>query len=332
VIRVIARLLGVVLICAGAWIAWTQYDAHEPYLRATPGVLIEIAPNTRTAQIAQELQDNGIVRSARTFMVLHYLEPWQTLKAGSYSFDRPLSPHDVFRKLARGEVSYETLTVPEGFNRFQIADLVESGGFASRAEFLKATQENSLISDIDPMAPSLEGYLFPDTYQFPHHTGAAAIAKVMVNRFRQVYAKLAAPGLDRPVREVVIMASLVEGETGDAEERPIIASVFYNRLKAGIPLQCDPTVIYAAILSNTYDGTIHQSQLSSPSPYNTYTHAGLPPGAIGNPGRASLMAAMHPAESKYLYFVANSTGHHTFSRTLAEHHLAVNLYRRSLAR
>src|SRR5262249_26518453 len=154
------------------WGLWIRHDIETPYLRASGPVLVDVPTGTSTAHIAQILQDAGAIRDRRTFLALHYLQPKQTLKAGTYSFDKPASPRDIFRKLVLGEVSFETLTIPEGFNRFEIADLVQAGGFAERDEFLKATRDNSLIADIDPMAPSLEGYLFPDTYQFPHHTPA----------------------------------------------------------------------------------------------------------------------------------------------------------------
>jgi UPF0755 protein len=326
--KVLASLFGAMAL----WGFWVLADGNRPYLRSMTPTSVEIAPGTSTWLIAQQLEDAGAIRSSQTFLFLHYLRAKQTLKAGEYSFDYPASTQDVLRKLVLGEASHELLTVPEGFNRFEIADLVEAGGFATREEFLKASADAKLVADLDAHAPNLEGYLFPDTYQFPRHIGAARIVRVMVNRFRQVYSGLAPPDAERPAREIVIMASLVEAETGKPEERPLVASVFYNRLKRNIPLQCDPTVVYAAVLNHSYDGQIRQSQLNFPSPYNTYLHPGLPPGPIANPGKASLLAALHPVSSKYLYFVANPAGHHTFSRTLAEHNLAVSMYRRNLSR
>ena len=193
---------------------------------------------------------------------------------------------------------------------------------------MKATEEAGRIADLHPSARDLEGYLFPDTYHIASHTGAAEIVQAMVNRFRQVYSSLEQDSGKRSVQEVVILASLVEKETPAPEERPLVAAVFYNRLRGNMALQCDPTVIYAAILEGRYDGTIRQSLLNSPSPYNTYVHQGLPPGPIANPGKASLRAALHPASADYLYFVADANGGHTFSRTLADHNRAVSLYRR----
>ena len=326
--KIFAAILGGVLL----WGLWILADGYRPYLRSMTPTSVEISPGTSTWRIAQQLEEAGAIRSSQTFLWLHSLRPRQTLKAGEYSFDLPASTVAVLQKLVLGITSNARLTVPEGLNRFDIANLVETEGFASREEFLKASEDTSLIADLDPDAPNLEGYLFPDTYQLPHHVRGARIVTAMVNRFRQVYSSLLMPDVERPVRQIVTMASMVEQETANEEERQLVASVFYNRLRLGIPLQCDPTVIYAAILDHTYDGKIHQSQLASSSPYNTYTHSGLPPGPIANPGKASLLAALHPASSKFLYFVANPEGNHTFSKNLPAHNLAVSLYRRSLRR
>jgi peptidoglycan lytic transglycosylase G len=328
-VKVFALLLMVVALAGASWIG---ADANQRYLRSKAPVDLDIEPGTSSTRIAGLLEDTGVIRSRHTFLVLHYLRRKQTLKAGYYSFDHPISPREVFRVLVLGEVARQELTIPEGLNRFDIASLVAQGGIATREEFLKASSDTSIIADLDPSAPSLEGYLFPDTYAFPRHGGAWPIVRAMVGRFRQVYASLATADENAPIREVVMIASMVETETGNANERPMVASVFYNRLQRGIPLQCDPTVIYAAILQNSYSGNIGSAELNSTSPFNTYMHSGLPPGPIANPGKASLLAALHPASTKYLYFVVNSTGHHTFSRTLAEHNLAVSLYRRGLPR
>jgi UPF0755 protein len=325
----VLKALFVLALIFGAAGAWFWRDATTPYLRPQPPVDVDIAPHESSQQIAHQLQQAGVIRRESTFILLHLAQRKKTLKAGFYSFDRPIAPKDVWRELVLGEVARQEVTIPEGYNRFDIADIVEQAGLVKREEFLKASADPSLVADLDSAAPNLEGYLFPDTYQFPRHSGAVPIVRAMVNRFRQKYSELHPDG-SRPLHEVVTIASLVETETGNAEERPLVASVFYNRLRQGIPLQCDPTVVYAAILQNSYKGVFRQADLGSNSPYNTYAHSGLPPGPIANPGKASLTAALRPATSKYLYFVANSTGHHTFSRTLTEHNLAVSLYRRGL--
>jgi len=315
---------------AALWALWILADGVRPYFRASEPLLMDIERGAGTREIAQRLEAAGVIRSRITFLVLHYIRPGNTLKAGEYSFDGPASPLQVLDKLISGDVSYEVLVVPEGYNRLEIADVVEEMGFASRDDFLWASEEVSLIADLDPLAKNLEGYLFPDTYHFPRHARPAQIVRAMVARFREVYAELNPSESGRSTHDVVTMASLVEKETSLDSERPVVAAVFYNRLGRGIALQCDPTVIYALMLENQYDGRILLSHLEHPSPYNTYLHRGLPPGPIANPGRASLAAALRPEQSDYLYFVANVEGGHTFSRTLAEHNVAVSAYRQDL--
>ena len=315
---------------AAIWGFWLLADGTRPYFRAKEPVLLDIERGARTRDIARRLEDDGVIRSRITFLALHYLRPGNTLKAGEYYFEQAASPLAVLRKLIRGDVSFQVLVIPEGYNRFEIADAVAAQGFSTRADFLWASEEASLVADLDPFAKTLEGYLFPDTYHFPRHARPAEIARAMVGRFREMYAGLKPQGSARTIHDIVTMASVVEKETSLREERPVVSAVFYNRLQRRLLLQADPTVIYAAILENRYDGKVRQSHLNSPSPYNTYLHRGLPPGPIANPGRSALAAALRPAASDYLYFVANADGGHTFSRTLAEHNLAVSLYRQSL--
>ena len=330
--RLLVRVLLTTLAGALLWGLWLLADGGRPYLRSKEPVLLNIPRGTSTRQIARRLEEAGVIRSRITFLSLHYWSRGETLKAGEYSFERPASTLEVLRKLNRGEIAYLTLVIPEGYNRFEIADAVAALRFSTRQEFLNATQDISLIADLAPQAKDLEGYLFPDTYHFPRRTRPEQIIRTMLDRFRQVVAELPSPAVRQPLPAIVTMASLAEKETALPEERPLVAAVFYNRLRRGILLQCDPTVIYAAILENRYDGTIRQSNLRSPSPYNTYLHRGLPPGPIANPGKSSLAAALHPDAGDYLYFVANPDGGHTFSRTLAEHNRAVSLYRRSPGR
>ena len=322
----LACITAVALVAVGV-----EVDSARPFLGPRAPVLVDIPPRTSSITIAGLLEDAGAIRSRYTFLILHYIHRKETIKAGTYSFDKPLTPQQVLRELISGDVAKQEITIPEGFNRFDIAALIESAGFATREDFLKATADPGMIKDLDPLAPNLEGYLFPDTYEFPRHGGSAPLVRMMLSRFRQVYKTMAPTDEKVTPHNVVTIGSMIELETGNADERPVVASVFYNRLRRGIPMQCDPTVIYAAILQNKYAGVIRQVDLNLHSPYNTYLHPGLPPGPIANPGKASLFAALHPASSKYLYFVANNTGRHTFSRTLTEHNLAVNLYRRELA-
>jgi UPF0755 protein len=254
-----------------------------------------------------------------------------TLKAGEYRFDHPEKLADVYTQLSRGEVYTISVTIPEGSNLFDIAQRLEIAGFGSKEKFLAAARTNvNLIADLDPQAASLEGYLFPDTYRFSRHATPAEIQETMVRQFRQVAAALGLQGDDH---RVVTLASLVERETPIAAERPLVASVFVNRLAKGMPLMTDPSVIYAALLDGRYRGTIYASDLEADSPYNTYKHAGLPPGPICSPGAASLKAALHPAQTDYLYFVAASadpSGKSRFSATLEEHAHDVAAYRKAL--
>lgn len=324
------RFYWTVIAAAAIWGLWLLADSTHPFFRATEPVRMDIERGAGTREIARRLEAAGVIRSRITFLWLHYLRPGNTLKAGEYSFDGPTSPLEVLDKLIAGEVSFEVLVIPEGYNRMEIADAVEEQGFSTREEFLWAADEVSLVADLDPLAKNLEGYLFPDTYHFPRHARPARIVQAMVARFREVYGELNPTESVRTTHDIVTMASLVEKETYLDSERSVISAVFYNRLRRGILLQCDPTVIYALMLDNQYNGRIRLSHLEHPSPYNTYLHRGLPPGPIANPGRASLAAALRPAESDYLYFVANAEGGHTFSRTLAEHNLAVSLYRQNL--
>ena len=322
------RIVVASLTTAFLWGLWLLADGTRPFFRAKSPVRVNIPRGENTWTIAERLKEAKVIRSRWTFLGLHYLPPRHTLKAGEYFFDHPLSSWEVLQKLIRGEIFYHLLTIPEGYNRFEIAEAVAARGLATQEEFLKAAEDVALVSDLAPEAKDLEGYLFPDTYRLPSDAGPAQIVRAMVERFREIYSGLPQGEPKRPVHEIVTMASLVERETALPEERPLVASVFYNRLQRGMALQADPTVIYAAILEDRYDGTIRQSQLRSTSPYNTYVHRDLPPGPIANPGRASLLAALQPASTAYLYFVVNSNGGHTFSRTLGEHNHAVSLYRR----
>jgi len=253
-----------------------------------------------------------------------------TLKAGEYRFDHPARISEVYDRLRRGDVYTIAVTIPEGSNLFDIAARIEAAQLGAKEDFERvAQQDTALVSDLDPHAASLEGYLFPDTYHFGRRTTANQMAAAMVRRFR---AQAATVGLQGDVHRVVTMASLIERETPIEKERPLVASVFSNRLTKDMPLMTDPSVIYAAMLAGHYRGTIYQSDLNSDSPYNTYKRTGLPPGPICNPGMASLNAAMNPARTNYLYFVAASadpSGHSRFAATLEEHQKNVLAYRRA---
>jgi len=319
-LRFLKLLLVVGILGAAAW-WWFVLAPFGP----SSETFVEIAPGTGTAGIAKELQQAGIVRSAFAFEAMKEFQGG-SLKAGEYRFDHAVPLGEVYTRLRKGDVYTKTVVIPEGFNIFDIAQAVGAAGLGSSAEFLAAEQSNTaLIAKWSPGATSLEGYLFPDTYKFSRRATPVQILSAMVKRFGQEAALLGLQGGD--VARTVTMASLVEKEVALPGERPEVASVFENRLAAGMMLQTDPTVIYASLMQGTWTGVIHQSELHSDSAYNTYTHVGLPPGPICNPGVAALKAALHPAQTEYLYFVAGTDGATKFAKTLGEHNGNVTAYR-----
>src|SRR5262249_16053819 len=248
-------------------------------------------------------------------------------KAGEYLFERDANAIEIHNRLARGDVYFHQVVVPEGYNMFDIAAAIQSAGLGQATDFLKvATEETTLVSDLAPQATSLEGYLFPNTYNFTRTQSMRDMAAEMVKQFRRVASEL---GLNQDVQRVVTLASIVEKETGVPEERPQVASVYTNRLSKRTALQADSSVIYAELLQGTYGGALHHDDMRFKSLYNTYSHPGLPPGPIANPGRSSLEATMHPAETGYLYFVSDGNGHHRFSSTLDQHNKNVAALRRA---
>ena len=323
----VVLLLLCIFVLAGVGIAGYWYLG--PYRGYPTEAFVEIERGTSSQKIARELAHAGVVRSRWAFLVVRMLHPRATLQAGEYRFGSDQTPWQVFEKIRRGETFYEDFTVPEGSNIFDIATLLAGLDTVRPDDWLKAAADPALIRDFDPRAPDLEGYLFPSTYRVTHKTTGAQLCRTMVAEFRKEWAALGGERQARPAHDVVTLASLVEKETALPLERPLVAAVFANRLRLGMPLQCDPTTVYAALLENRYRGVIYRSDLASTNPYNTYAHAGLPPGPIANPGIASLTAALHPAASGYLYFVAKAdgSGAHQFSATIAEHEKAVTEYR-----
>jgi UPF0755 protein len=273
-----------------------------------------------------------VVRSRIAFEILCRQKGRSTLQAGEYFFDRPATAFAVYDAIVNGRVFVKEFVVPEGFTMFDIANLAAQEGFISRDEFLVAARDPSPILDIAPRAPSLEGFLFPATYEFPRHISGKEMTGAMVKKFRQEWQTFPVTGAPphQSVQDTVTLASLVERETPRPEERPHVAGVFENRLRKGQPLQCDPTVAYALALVGTYTGKLSGADLHFPSPYNTYRNRGLPPGPIANPGEAALRAALDPPPTDDLYFVANTEGGHFFSKTLKEHNHNVARYRRLL--
>jgi UPF0755 protein len=341
------RLFRVILIllllaaAAGAYVVlWPYGPSAETF--------VDIAPGTSTVGMAQQLQAAGVIRSAIAFEALKawnarndsdagrttdvhgrsgVLKKSATLKAGEYRFTQPASLAEVYQRLVAGDVFTIAVSVPEGYNLFDVAAAVADSSLATREQFLAAeTQQAALVAPWSPGAHSVEGFLFPDTYRFSRHATPAQIIAAMVRRFGQEATKLGLQPAD--ATRIVTLASLVEREVHIDSERAVVAGVFANRLAAGMPLQTDPSVAYASMLRGTWTGVIHASELLSDSPYNTYRFKGLPPGPVCNPGEAALRAALHPAQTKYLYFVADANGATRFSETLEDHNANVADYRR----
>ena len=336
--KIARKIVWLILIAAlgsASWFAWALLTPVEP----PEHTFVMLHPGYSTRRIASELKSAGVIRSEEAFMLWHYFHRRRSLKAGEYLFDKPANIIDLQKRLRRGDVYVHTVVVPEGFTMFDIARAVEAAGLGPAEDFLKVAQsDTALIADIAPGAPSLEGYLFPDTYEFSRMQTMHDMAAVMVKQFRQVGAQIGLipqpfslnPDAGRGLHNFVTMASIVEKETAVAEERPLVASVYYNRLAKNIALDADPSVIYAELLAGTYQGALHHADMQFHSRYNTYKYPGLPPGPIGNPGKSALEAALHPAASDYYYFVADAQGHHRFARTIEEHNKNVASYRRAV--
>lgn len=364
--RKLLWLILIALVAAGSWFAWAVLSPVEP----SGQTFVMLRPGYSTRRIAAELKAAGVIRSQQAFILWRYVHRGRSLKAGEYLFEKPANIVDVQKRLRRGEVYLHTVVIPEGYTMFDIARAIQDAGLGSADDFLKVAKSNtSFIADIAPNATSLEGYLFPETYEFSRMMSLEEMAAAMVCQFRIVAkdiglfpAEAGASGTEttskrsghlcgtviiqikdrteqarsirldetNPLERAVIMASIVEKETAVPEERPEVASVYYNRLSRRIALDADPSIIYAELLAGTYQGALHHADMSFSSPYNTYRNAGLPPGPIGNPGRSSLEAAMHPAETNYYYFVADAQGHHRFARTIEEHNNNVIAYRKAM--
>ena len=347
--RKIVWLILIAVVAAAGWFAWALLTPIEP----SGQTFVLLHPGYSTRRIAAELKAAGIIRSEEAFVLWHYVHRKRSLKAGEYLFDKPANIIDIQKRLRRGDIYFRTVVVPEGYTMFDIARAIEAAGLGPADDFLKVAQsDTSLIADIAPDAHSLEGYLFPDTYEFTRMMTTHDMAAAMVKQFRQVARQIgliegptliasreAQPnsasdpipaGQPNEVERTVTIASIVEKETSVPEERPLVASVYYNRLNKKIALDADPSIIYAELLAGTYQGALHHADMQFASPYNTYRNAGLPPGPIGNPGRSAIEAAMHPAQTDYYYFVADAQGHHRFARNLEEHNKNVVAYRKAM--
>ena len=335
--KILLRLL-LIFIAAGvvstaAALFYFQGQLSISYPPAAPATLFEIPRGIGNREIVKMLHGRNVIADENIALAyLIYSGSRGKLRAGEYMFDKPMTLPEVIDKLVKGSVYLHKFTVPEGLTIEDTARKWEEQGFGSKGDFLIAARDSvSLIQDIDGKATTLEGYLFPETYSFPTRTTSRQAIEAMIARFKSVLEKLKqetpAEGWPRSLRETVILASLVETEAAQEDERPLIASVYLNRLVRNTLLQCDPTVIYALKNAGEYKGSLTLADLKYNSPYNTYLYAGLPPGPITNPGFRSLAAAVKPGNTRYLFFVRTTAGRHTFSETLAAHNRAVQKYR-----
>jgi UPF0755 protein len=323
----------VVLLAAGGALLANELRRRmqEPY-KGYSGAeqFVEIPQGSGSAQIRRRLLDAGVISDELVFRAaLWWSGQSRGLQAGEYRFDQPMSPLAVIDKIASGDIYTQRLTIPEGLTIPEMAKVYESRGFGSAKAFIKAASDGSLVSDLDPKAGDLEGYLFPETYPLARRAEASQVVSMMVDRFKSSYdetLRQRAGAQKMTTREVVTLASLIEKETARAEERPLVSAVYRNRMKKGMGMQADPTVVYALMKAGKYDGNIRREDLSFNSPYNTYRYPGLPPGPIAAPGRASLEAALSPADVPYLYFVSRNDGSHVFATTLQEHNANVYKY------
>jgi UPF0755 protein len=323
-IRLFLVLVVLAVLAAGAAYYFGAQRLYAPF-KGYPASeqFVDVTSGAGPATIGQKLIDAGVVSDAYTWRAALWVSgKSRDLKAGEYRFDQPMNALEVIDKIARGDVYRRLITFREGLTIHDMSQVYEQAGHGAAEDFRKAARDASLINDLDPEARDLEGYLFPDTYSLRRDTPAATLVKQMVDSFKKVFTPAlqdAAKARGLTVRQAVALASLVETETGVAGERPIVAAVYLNRHAIGMPMQADPTVIYAMERAGNYSGNIRKEDLQIDSPYNTYRYPGLPPGPIAAPGKASLEAAVNPAQVDYLYFVSRNDGSHVFARTLDEH-------------
>jgi UPF0755 protein len=332
-LKILKRALFVAILLVLLLVSWFSYEFSSSPKRPSETVTFEVKTGETAKDIAQNLKNQGLIRTDWAFVLGYRLfYSAQSLKAGEYTIQIPVSAKNIIFILTEGKVKLYPITIPEGLTRRETAQHLQDTLSIDSAEFLEVYDDISLISDLDPEAKNLEGYLFPETYSFPREPDANAVSFTMIAQFRKVFDDTwtkRAKEIGMTIREVVILASLIEKETSRSEERSLISGVFHNRLRIGMKLDCDPTIIYVLKEEDRFNDRLRTKDLKLDTPYNTYLYGGLPPGPIANPGKGSLEAALYPAEVDYLYFVSKNDGSHHFSRSFREHQNAVNKYQRS---
>ena len=330
-------LIGLIVPIAAAGLAfwWIRSELRTPYYGAgAPEAFVDIPRGASSAAIATMLTDAGILRHRLPFILhLRQTGAGRRLQAGEYRFDSPATPIEIADKLIRGDVFFLSITIPEGMTARETIAWIARSGLGDLGEMENALRRTDWIQELDSQARDLEGYLFPETYRFSRHVTSEHILRAMVERFREVLGKLVAElplTQGGSVSSIVTLASMVEKETNLEAERGLVASVLTNRLEKGMPLACDPTLIYALKLAGKYNGNLRKGDLAMDSPYNTYIHPGLPPGPIANPGAESLRAALAPPRTDYLFFVSRNDGTHEFSRDFESHSRAVAQYQKGM--
>ncbi len=322
--RRLVQLAFVLIVLALIGGAAALYVVDQPY-KGYSGeeVFVEIPPGSGVGAIGRRLIEAGVLRNDATFrLAMRLYGQGRTLKAGEYRFTDAQPPSAIIDRIARGDVFLRPMTFPEGLTLREMAAVFEQRGFGAARAFLDAARDASAVREVDPRADDLEGYLFPETYALPRSVKAGDLVRQMATRFVSIYSadlRQEAEKRGMTTRQVVTLASLIEKETARGDERPLVSAVYHNRLRIGMGLQCDPTVIFALQRAGKYDGNLTREDLRFDSPYNTYRYAGLPPGPIAAPGRASIEAALRPANVEYLYFVSRNDGSHVFASSLAEH-------------
>lgn len=328
------KILVIFLIIIISVLLFFGYDFYKkstsPYKGFDGTIKIEIPGGSTVTDIAGILKKKKIIHNYLYFRIYYKLfHSGSFFKTGEYDFAKPLTIEQIIQKLIKGDVVLYKITIKEGMTINETAEYLSQNHQIDQNKFLNSAMKTSLISDLDEKAEDLEGYLFPETYMISKGTTPEDLLKTMVNNFKQSFSesyRIRAGELDLSVREILTLASLIEKETSSREERFLISSVFHNRLRIGMPMGCDPTIIYALKKEGKWDGDIRWKDLKMDSPYNTRIHRGLPPGPICSPGIHSIEAALFPENSKYLYFVAKDRKTHYFSRNLKEHNWAVRKY------